>query len=179
MQITDAQKDARHSYVGGGPGAVVSGLVWLAAFIVAGQQGIPAAFTVLFFGGMLIFPLSLLVERVAFRRPKESPGNTMPMIALESTICMIAGLIAAWLMLKHAPHLTFPLAAIAVGTHYLPFKTLYGDRTYWVLGAVITLIGLVAIFPVVTMPGGTILAVALVEIAFGIWLTMQSMKEAR
>lgn len=31
MSIDEAQRDMRRAYVGGGPGAIVSALVWLAA----------------------------------------------------------------------------------------------------------------------------------------------------
>src|SRR3546814_12510337 len=47
--------------------------------------------------------------------------------ALPISIAMIGGLFAAWLFLPFQPTYAFPLAAIAVGTHYAVFKTVYGD----------------------------------------------------
>lgn len=100
---------------GGGPGAFVSGLVWLVAAWVEANHGIRAAFIALFFGGMLIYPLGLAAARLLFRRTGEAKGNPMGPIALESTIAMIGGLLAAWLILPFKPDLVFPVAAVAVG----------------------------------------------------------------
>ena len=77
MDIATAQAELREAYLRGGPGAVISGLVWLAAGITATSNGVPTGFVVLFFGGMLIFPLSLLVLRTFFSQPfrfKGKPG---------------------------------------------------------------------------------------------------------
>ena len=97
-------------------------------------------------------------------------------VALESTIAMIGCLLAAWLILPFKPEFVFPIAAVAVGTHYFVFKTAYGDRTYWLLAALITAVGLVSIVDVATLPGGLILAVGIIEIAFGIMLTVRALK---
>ena len=64
MTITDAQADLRQAYVGGGPGAVVSGLLWLVVAWVEANEGTRTAFITLFFGGMLIYPLGLAASRM-------------------------------------------------------------------------------------------------------------------
>src|SRR3546814_10311314 len=74
-------------------------------------------------------------------REKEASGIPLGATALESTIAMIGGLFAAWLFLPFQPTYVFPLAAIAVGTHYAVFKTVYGDALFWVLGGLITATG--------------------------------------
>ena len=176
MTIAEAQADLRRAYVGGGPGAVVSGLLWFAAAWVEANHGIRTAFIALFLGGMLIYPLGLAASRLLFRRASESKDNPMGPVALESTIAMIGCLLAAWLILPLKPEFVFPIAAVAVGTHYFVFKTAYGDRTYWLLAALITAVGLVAIFDVATLPGGLVLAVGIIEIAFGIMLTVRALK---
>ena len=48
MTLEDYQADLRRSYVGGGPGAIVSGLVWAASAIVFSQTGLQAGFATLF-----------------------------------------------------------------------------------------------------------------------------------
>ena len=179
MRITDAQADLRRAYVGGGPGAVVSGLLWFVAAWVEASQGIRTAFITLFLGGMLIYPLGLAASRLLFRRTNESKDNPMGPVALESTIAMIGCLLAAWLILPLRPELVFPIAAVAVGTHYFVLKTAYGDRTYWLLAALITALGLAEIFDVTQLGGEMILAVGVIEVAFGVLLTMRSLKEAR
>ena len=174
MTLEEAQRDLRRAYVGGGPGAIISALIWFFAAFVEARHGTGLAFKALFFGGFLIFPLGTLVCRFGFRREKEATGNTLGMTALESTIMMIGGLLAAWLFLALKPTYVFPMAAIAVGTHYFVFKTAYGDRLYWLLAAIITCVGLFDIFRVMVIPGGTILAVGVIELLFGILLTVRS-----
>lgn len=176
MDIATAQADLRRAYVGGGPGAIVSSLVWFAAAIIEAQHGIPLAFKVLFFGGFLIFPVSTLLCRFAFRRAKDSIDNPLALVALESTIAMIGCLFAAWLFVPLAPDLVFPIAAIAVGTHYAAFKTAYGDRLFWILAAAITSVGLFAIFKVIYIPGGPVLAVGVIELLFGAALTIRAVR---
>lgn len=173
MIISDAQQDLRRAYVGGGPGVMISGLIWLVATATQRIQGTGAGFAALFFGGMLIFPLSKLVCRLVFRRENESAENPLGMTVLESTIAMIGGLFAAWLFLAVKPILVFPLAAIAVGTHYFVFKTVYGDRWFWLLAGVITAIGFGDIFAP-PLRGSTALLVAVTELAFGLALTLRA-----
>lgn len=179
MTINEAQADLRRAYVGGGPGAFVSGLIWFAAAWVEAHHGIRTAFIALFFGGMLIYPLGLAASRLLFGRAGEARGNPMGPIALESTIAMIGCLLAAWLILPFKPEFVFPIAAIAVGTHYFVFKTAYGDKIYWLLAAIVTALGLAEIFGMARLGGGMILAVGAVEVAFGVLLTMRSIKKSR
>jgi hypothetical protein len=128
---------------------------------------------------VLIFPLSAMASRLLFRREKEVSDNPLGGIALESTIAMLGGLFAAWLLLRFEPAYVFPLAAIAVGTHYAVFRTIYGDRLFWLLGALITVVGFASIFNLVPIPGGPILAVAVIELLFAILLTMRASRGNR
>ena len=178
MTVGEAQAAMRQAYVHGGPGAIVSSLVWFAAALALSRTDHATAFAVLFIGGMLIFPVSALIAKVAFHRSASAAGNPLGLLALESTIAMIGCLLAAWLLLRHNQQFVFPVAAIAVGTHYLPFKTAYGDRTYWLLGAVLTVIGCAGIFVVQGQSMAIILAVAAAELVFGIALTRAGVKAA-
>jgi hypothetical protein len=176
MTVVEAQLDLRRAFVGGGPGVFVSALAWFAAATVERSRGVGSAFAVLFFAGMLIFPLAVLASQVLFRRAKAAPGNPLGRAALESTIAMIGGLFAAWLFLPYQPAYVFPLAAIAVGVHYAVFKTVYGDPLFWVLGGLVTAVGFLGIYPVIPIPGGPILAVGLVELLFAIVLTARAIR---
>lgn len=173
MSIADAQADLRRAYVGGGPGLVVSGLFWLIAAYVTVDRGLPAGFVVLFVTGMLIFPSAVLLRKFVFRREPEAAGNPMGRIALESTIAMLGGLVISWMLLESRPHWAFPLAAIAVGTHFFAFRTAYGDARFWLLGALLTALGFGALFwPGI---GGPLpVLVGVMEIAFGLWLAMSA-----
>lgn len=178
MLISEAQQDLRRAYVGGGPGVLTSGVVWVAAAWTQHAHGIGAGFVVLFLGGMLIFPLSKLACRFAFRRANESAGNPFGMTVLEGTIAMIGGLFAAWLFIGPKPELVFPLAAIAVGTHYFVFKTVYGDRSFWLLAAIVTAIGVADIYAA-PLRGTTALLVAITELVFGAALTLRAVAADR
>ena len=173
MNIVDDQRDVQRAYVGGGVGVLVSGLVWLVTAAVLYRTDISTAFTTLFFGGFFIFPLAELVSRKVADRAPITKGNALSSLALESTIAMIAMLMAAFLIMPYRPDAVFPLAAIAVGTHYLAFKTLYGDRTFWVLGAAITVAGSLALFTGVVGSLTVTLLVAAVEILVGTLLLLR------
>ena len=51
MLISDAQNDLRRAYVGGGPGVVISGVIWLVATLIQPGRGISTAFAALFLRG--------------------------------------------------------------------------------------------------------------------------------
>lgn len=178
MDIREAQGDLRRAYTDGGPGVLISGLVWLAAWFAGRDGDVQTEFVVLFLGGMLIFPLALVANRLLLGRAKEAADNPGGMLVLESTTAMIAGLFAAWLFLRHDTALVMPLAAIMVGTHYFAFRTAYGDRLFWLLAAVITLLGFAGIYRFVPLPFGVTFSVATVEILFGLLLTVRALGRA-
>lgn len=176
MDIVAAQSDLRRAYVGGGPGAVISSLVWACAGLARHFGGTSRAFSLLFFGGMLIFPLSVLLARTLFRREKVARDNGLGGAALESTIAMIGGLFAAWLFLPARPSLVFPLAAIAVGTHYAVFRTVYGDRLFLLLAALVTCVGLAGVYVHALGETRMIFAVAVIELVVGTTLTSRALR---
>ena len=176
MRISEAHADLRRAYLDAGPGTIISGLVWAVAAPVQARSGVGPGFVALFFGGMLIFPLSLLVNRALFKRAAESPDNPFGKLVLESTIAMIAAFLPAWLFLEHAPALVMPLAALAVGAHYFAFKTAYGLAIFWALGAVLMAMSVAAIYRVLPFPEAFVPAVAAVEIVFGLFLTVRALR---
>jgi hypothetical protein len=175
VEIEAAQAELRRAYLRGGPGAIVSGLVWLGAGIAASVTGVPVGFAVLFFGGMLIFPVAAFIVRVVLRCPPESTANPGGLTVIETVVPMIAGLMAAWLFLPYRPDFVFPLAAVAVGAHYFGFRTAYGDWTNWVLGGVLCATGLAAIFYRLPSPSLLPYGIATLELAFGAWLISSSL----
>lgn len=176
LTIEDAQFDLRRAFVGGGPGLVISGLFWLTAGLVASTRGVGPAFVLLFITGMLIFPLGTLVRRWAFGRQPAATDNPMGRIALESTFTMIAGLIVAWLILPLRPDWVFPIAAIAVGTHFFAFRSAYGDILYWVLAALMTALAFAELFGQVKLGNTLLFVVAAMEISFGLWITQRELR---
>ncbi|MBJ7438706.1 MAG: hypothetical protein JHD35_06750 [Sphingopyxis sp.] len=144
--LTAAQRDLSQAYAGGAPGVLVSGLVWLIAGIIWQLHGINAAFAALFFGGMAIHPLGVLIERIAFRAPKATIGKPLETLAIEATIPLFVGVMIAWVMLVRAPDLAIPTFAAIVGARYFLFRTMYGEIAYWMLGGAILLVAGIALF---------------------------------
>lgn len=174
--LNSHQSDLRRAYVRGGPGAIVSGLIWLAAAFTATYSNVGNGFCLLFFGGMFIFPISKLIVKFVFGRESESRDNPGGLIVIETVFPMIGCLFAAYLLIPHRPEAVFPVAAIAVGAHYFGFRTAYGDWTYWFLGSILCLVGVGAIL--VNMPPSSWVpfVVAGVEVIFGIWFVVTARK---
>ena len=173
MTLSEFRADLRRAYVGGGPGAVVSGLVWLVAAIVTARHGVGVGYSALFFGGFLIFPLGMLAVKLLFRPAPEAKGNPGGALVMETLPAMLGVLAFGFLLVELAPDWVFPLAAIAVGAHYFPFRTAYGDRTYWALGAAMTSVGALAIWTEALEASLVPWLIAALEIAFGTALTLR------
>lgn len=174
--LAASQRRLSADYTGGAPGVLVSGAVWLVAGLVAQRAGIATGFAALFFGGMLIQPLSVLVARGVFKAPKPSSPNPLERTAIESTVGLFAGLFIAWLLLKSAPWLVFPTVAVAIGARYFVFRTLYGDALYWALGA--TLLAIAAIGALgLALTGATVpIVVGAAEVVFGAAIVIRQRK---
>ncbi|MEL7496688.1 MAG: hypothetical protein AAFN77_03715 [Planctomycetota bacterium] len=178
MKLEEHQSELRHTYVGGGPGAIVSGVIWLAAGATALATTTNNGFYLLFFAGMFIFPISKLVLSTIYRRPPESKDNPGGLIVIETVFPMIGGFFAALLLLPTRPEVVFPVSAIAVGAHYFGFRTAYGDWTYWLFGSVLCLIGVVSIMFGMPTDNLVPIVVAVVEIAFGVWFILADRKQS-
>src|SRR5690606_29766859 len=119
-------------------------VVWLVAGVVAGTVGVELGAAVLFLGGaVLIFPANLLLNRLLSGHADLPAGHPMRGLAIQSAATMSVMLLALWLLAPHLPAAFFPLAMIAVGSHYFPFAHLYGDNVFLVAGAVQSTAGLV------------------------------------
>ena len=135
MRIEAAQRDVREAHLGGGCGVLVSGAVWIASGVVALVVGPRAAMLTNFFGGMLIFPLSMLVSRLLGRSGLLADGNPFGALARESAFMMVICIPLAFAAASVKVEWFFPTMMVLVGAHYLPFATLYGMRSYWAIGA--------------------------------------------
>ena len=146
MHLGEAQRDMRRAHVNGGAGIFVSGLVWVIAGLVTLNVDIFAGMATLFFGGMTIHPLSVLIARRVYQRGKPRSPNPMEMLALQSTAFLILGLVIAYLVSDTHQDWFFPIALLTVGARYLVFQTIYGMRLYLVLGVILIAIAAVAIW---------------------------------
>lgn len=146
MHLGEAQRDMRRAYVNGGVGIFVSGLVWAIAGLATLNVDLVSGMATLFFGGMLIHPLSLLLARRVFKRSKLRAPNPMEMLALQSTAFLIIGLVIAYLVSGTYADWFFAIALFTVGGRYLVFQTVYGMRLYLFLGVILIAIAAAALW---------------------------------
>ena len=137
MQLTEAQHDMSKGYIGGAPGVLVSGLVWLLAGSVNVIFDRQSAFAVLFFGGMLIVPASIGISRACFGAKPVANINPLSRLGFEGTVVLFAGILICYALLRAAPEYAFPALALAIGARYFAFRTIYDEPAYWALGGLI------------------------------------------
>lgn len=145
LSVLRAQEEVRTIYHGGFLGPLIAAGVWGAAALAADAAGVGTGAAVLFFGGMLIFPLSMIGNRLLGERADLPAGHPMRGLAMQSAFGMVAGLLAAWLLASVVPGSFFPLATVVVGAHYFTFMHLYGDALFLVFGAVQVAVGLLGL----------------------------------
>ncbi len=123
---------------------------------------------VLFFGGMLIMPVCLLIMRWGPGENALPKGHPMNALAAQLAMTVPLGLLVALALGVGSPHLFFPAALVIVGAHYLPFVFLYGQKLFAVLGTLMVLAGVVLTFgfPEYGVIGGWIGAVLLLGFGF-------------
>lgn len=150
MNIQDAQSDLRRAYWGGGPGVLLSGLVWLAAGVGAVAHTHLTSVLIFFFGGMLIHPLGIAISKAVKRSGKHQSDNPLATLAIENTVVLFMGLFLAYILFQVDPRWFYPTMLVIIGARYAQFQTLYGMRVYWILGAALLFAG-IAIF-ILTVP---------------------------
>mgnify|MGYP006906663499 FL=1 len=131
---------------------------------------------ILFFGGMLIFPLSSLVLK-AMGGPAFLPkGHPSIALAMQSAFTVPLGLLVAIALGLLDPSLFLPASLIVVGAHYLTFISLYGMRAYGVLAGVLVAVGAAALFAVPSLRpmSGWIGAAALLAATVPLFLSARS-----
>lgn len=146
MEVSQAQSDVRRIYRAGFPGPLVSAIVWAAASAVFTWGSVAAGMAALFFGGMLIFPLSTLLMKLLGGPTALPKGHPSAALALQCAFTVPLGLLPAIVLGSYEPTLFFPAALIVVGAHYLVFISLYGMRIFAVLAGTLILLGVSALF---------------------------------
>lgn len=179
MDLDAAQRNMTAAHAGGAPGVFVSGVAWFTAGLVGVRHGPQAAFAVLFLGGMLIVPGSLLIERVLFKAGRPASGNPLERLGLESTAVLFAGILIAFALLRTASDLAFPALAVAVGARYFAFHTIYGDVSYWILGGALVMVGMLSLLHLAALPVTPALIVGIVESAFSLLLLLRWKRRRR
>ncbi len=168
MNILESQREMRSAFLGGFAGQLVSGMIWLIAAALGNWISPGVGMVALFFGSMGIFPLTQLGVRLMGRPGKVSPENKLwglgPQVAF--TVPLNFLLVGAATLYRETWF--FPAAMIAIGSHYLPFITLYGMKLFGVLAALLVVAGagLAMYGPEVFSLGGWLTGVILITFAF-------------
>jgi hypothetical protein len=142
MNFKHAQNEMNLVYFGGFTGVLVSGLVWCIAGVVGLFYSHFTSMLTLFFGGMLIHPLGLLLVKILKRTGQHSSENPLAKLALESTFILFVGLFIAFSVAKLHVQWFYPIMLLIIGVRYLVFNTLYAAKIYWLLGAVLMIAGM-------------------------------------
>jgi hypothetical protein len=142
MEISQAQKDVRETFLGGFAGQLVSALLWGASAAMCTWRSLHTGEVVLVLGGFFIFPATQLVLRSmghAYALPKGHPMNALGIqvaFALPLTLPLVIGIAA------FRPAWFYPALMIVLGAHYLPFVFLYGMWQFGVLSATLVSSGI-------------------------------------
>lgn len=170
MNFLSAQKDMQASFTHGAPGVLVSGLVWLIAGMIAKFHVFNYSLIALFIGGMFIYPLSVLISRQIYKSAPPQKTNPLMKLALEGTFLLFVGLFFVFIMATTKPDLCYPIMLMVIGARYLTFQTIYGLKTYWVLGGVLLTVGFVSIYFVTLKPYLVPLLGGSIEVIFSVYL---------
>ncbi len=168
MNISDSQREMRGAFLGGFAGQLVSGVIWLLAAALGTWLSPAAGMAVLFFGSMGIFPLTQLTVRLLGRSGKVSPENGLWPLGAQVAFTVPLNFLLVGAATLYRESWFFPAAMIVVGSHYLPFITLYGMKLFGVLAALLVVAGagLALYGPPVFSLGGWLTAALLIGFAF-------------
>lgn len=168
----------RQAYYGGATGLFVSGTVWLIAGLVTLYESPRTAVITLLVGGMFIFPVSVVFDRLLGRSGKHAPGNQLGTAAGEGTIFFILAIAPAFAISFYRIEWFFPAMLLLIGGRYFTFNTFYGMRVYWLCGAALAGSGIALAMHEAPVPAGAFAGGA-IEYLFGVAVAWQIHRESR
>ena len=166
--LQDAQSTMRRNYINGGPGVFVSGLTWVIAAGVTYYYGFQLGMLSLFLGGMLIVPLSGLIEN-HMKVDVPTPDKGLTRLAILTLPLLFGGLFLGYVMSMHNEALFFEIMAVAIGVRYLVFSRIYRLKAFIALGLILTGVGIAGQFVPLSLTVVPLI-VGVVELVFGTFL---------
>jgi len=168
MSIKDYQFEMRKSFLGGFGGQLVSGVIWLVAATISLVTNPSIGMASLFFGSMFIFPLTQMFVQLIGRPGKVSKENGLWYLGSQTAFTVPINFLLVGAATLYKTEWFFPAAMIVVGSHYLPFITLYGMKMFGVLAAILVIAGagLGLYSPSIFSLGGWFTGVVLIVFAF-------------
>jgi len=167
-RVSVDQKEMRSAFLGGFAGQLVSGIIWLISAGISVAVTPNLGMVVLFFGCMGIFPLTQLTLKLIGRSAKVNKENGLWALGSQIAFTVPLNFLLVGAIILFRPEWFFPAAMIIVGTHYLPFITLYGMRMFALLAALLILGGVYfALYgPQIFSLGGWFTGIMLIVFAF-------------
>ena len=181
MEIKEAQFEMRSAFLGGFAGQLVSGVIWLIAAAISLFVEPLLGMAVLFFGSMLIFPLTQALIRALGRPGKTSEDNRLWPLGAQTAFTVPINFLLVGAATLYREQWFFPASMIVVGAHYLPFITLYGMKMFGVLAGLLVIggLGLALYGPMVFSLGGWLTGLLLIIFAFiGRWVVIKEEKQS-
>ena len=131
--IDDERDEARSANRGGVAFLIVHGVTWTVAALLTFVLSVEQAALVILFQGIVAFPASLLLERLAGFRFIAARDNAV--VSLFVLIAMTQGLsLPGSIIVLNLDPLYLPVAFAATnGGHFLPYMWLHRTRAYAVL----------------------------------------------
>lgn len=168
MDILTAQKEMRTAFLGGFAGQFISGLIWIAAAAVSLLVTPFYGMAFLFLGSFFIFPLTQSLLRLIGRPAKVDDKNKLWGLGTQTAFMMPINFLLVGAATLFQENWFFPAAMIILGSHYLPFITLYGMKMFAFLAALLVLTGtgLALYGPNIFSLGGWFTGVVLIIFAF-------------
>jgi hypothetical protein len=167
MLIADAQREVRNTYLGGSVGQAVSAAIWAIAAGVSTWHSHRWGMAALVIGGLFIFPLTTVVLRLFGGRTGLGRNNPFRALAMQVAFVLPLSMPLLVLAVAFRPGWFYPGAMILVGAHYLPFATLYGQKSFLALGGLLVVLGVcIAMYmPNAIATGGWVTALVLIVFA--------------
>lgn len=174
--IKQAQSEMSHNYKYGATGVVVSGLMWLISSFVAYNYTPKQAVWTLLIGGVLIHPISIVLNKILGVSGTHSKNNPMGSLAMEGTFFMLMCIPLAYGLSLQRVEWFFQGMLMIIGGRYLTFKTIYGNRLFWILGGVLGIAAYI-LFSFNAQSYISALTGAGIEILFGLFIYLSAQKE--
>jgi len=137
MEVAEAQREMRDVYLNAGPGEAVAALVWFISAACGTWVSPKAGALSLIFGGMLIFPLTLLCLVALGHRTSVRSANPLRELAPQVAFIVPIVMPLAGVAMLQKTSWFYPAFMVIVGAHYLPFAFLYGTRSFLALAGIL------------------------------------------
>lgn len=120
-------------------------------------------------GGMLIFPVGVLLTKALGYRGQHAYGNPLGTLALETTVWLVLSMPIAYVVSLYRVDLFFPAMLLVIGGRYATFVTMYSRRVFWICGGALVAAAY-ALAMLRAAPATGAFTGAAIEAAFAAWI---------